>query len=102
MITTRTDIKPLEVLLFMRPVKLRLLFEQMLDRGTRVINPTDLIAVTPDAARKTHFVIVDAVGVVDGAKVETQTLEQPPHSWTTESLWAAYAQLERDRVCGWT
>ena len=29
-----------------------------------------------------------------------QTLEQPPHSWTTESLWAAYAQLERDRVRG--
>ena len=76
MIATGTDIKPLEVLLFMRPVKSRLLFEQMLGRGTRVINPTDLIAVTPDALRKTHFVIVDAVGVVDGAKVETQTLER--------------------------
>ena len=35
----------------MRPVKSRVLFEQMLGRGTRVINPTDLIAVTPDAAR---------------------------------------------------
>ena len=76
MIATGTDIKPLEVLLFMRPVKSRLLFEQMLGRGTRVINPTDLIAVTPDAVRKTHFIIVDAVGVVDGAKVETQTLER--------------------------
>ena len=31
MIATGTDIKPLEVLLFMRPVKSRVLFEQMLD-----------------------------------------------------------------------
>jgi type I restriction enzyme R subunit len=76
MIATGTDIKPLEVLLFMRPVKSRVLFEQMLGRGTRVINPTDLIAVTPDAARKTHFIIVDAIGVVEQAKIETQTLER--------------------------
>jgi type I restriction enzyme R subunit len=76
MIATGTDIKPLEVLLFMRPVKSRVLFEQMLGRGTRVINPTDLIAVTPDAARKTHFVIVDAIGVVEQEKIETQTLER--------------------------
>jgi type I restriction enzyme R subunit len=76
MIATGTDIKPLEVLLFMRPVKSRVLFEQMLGRGTRVINPTDLIAVTPDAVNKTHFVIVDAIGVVEQEKVETQTLER--------------------------
>ncbi len=76
MIATGTDIKPLEVLLFMRPVKSRVLFEQMLGRGTRVINPTDLMAVTPDAARKTRFVIVDAVGVVEATKHDTQTLER--------------------------
>ena len=76
MISTGTDIKPLEVLLFMRPVKSRVLFEQMLGRGTRVISATDLQAVTPDAATKTHFVIVDAVGVVEQEKVDTQTLER--------------------------
>ena len=27
-------------------------------------------------------------------------LEQPPHTWTTERLWRAYAQLERDHVRG--
>jgi type I restriction enzyme R subunit len=27
-------------------------------------------------------------------------LEQPPRSWTTERLWQAYAQLERDKVRG--
>src|SRR5919197_153757 len=38
MIATGTDIKPLEALLFMRTVKSRGLFEQMLGRGTRVIS----------------------------------------------------------------
>ena len=47
MISTGTDIKPLEVLLFLRPVKSRVLFEQMLGRGTRVVSETDLQAVTP-------------------------------------------------------
>jgi type I restriction enzyme R subunit len=76
MISTGTDIKPLEILLFMRPVKSRVLFEQMLGRGTRVISATDLQAVTPDARTKEHFIIVDAVGVVDQEKADTQTLER--------------------------
>lgn len=75
MIATGTDIKPLEVLLFMRLVKSANFFEQMLGRGTRVIRPGDLKSVTPDAERKDHFVIIDAVGVVDLPKVDTQTLE---------------------------
>ncbi|WP_345326331.1 DEAD/DEAH box helicase family protein [Candidatus Villigracilis proximus] len=76
MIATGTDIKPLEVLLFMRQVKSRILFEQMLGRGTRVINPNDLQAVTPDATVKDRFVIVDAIGIVEQAKVDTQSLER--------------------------
>ena len=76
MIATGTDIKPLEALLFMRLVKSPGLFEQMIGRGTRVISPTDLQAVTSDAPRKDRFVIVDAVGVVDHPKAETQTLER--------------------------
>lgn len=27
-------------------------------------------------------------------------IEQPPHVWSTESLWAAYAQLKKDKVRG--
>jgi len=76
MIATGTDIKPLEVLLFMRAVKSRVLWEQMLGRGTRVVNATDLQAVTPDAHVKDHFVIVDAVGVVDNPKADTQSLDR--------------------------
>lgn len=76
MIATGTDIKPLEALLFMRQVRSRVLFEQMLGRGTRVINPNDLQAVTPDARVKDRFVIVDAVGIVEQEKIDTQTLER--------------------------
>ncbi len=48
MIATGTDIKPLEVLMFLRAVKLTGLIRADAGRGT-VINPTDLQAVTPDA-----------------------------------------------------
>lgn len=76
MIATGTDIKALEVLLFMRNVKSRGLFEQMLGRGTRVISETDYKNVVPDNDHKTHFVIVDAVGVVEREKHDTETLER--------------------------
>jgi type I restriction enzyme R subunit len=76
MVSTGTDIKPLEVLLFLRPVRSRVLFEQMLGRGTRVISPTDMEAVTPDTRVKSHFVIVDAVGVVEHPKLDTKTMER--------------------------
>lgn len=76
MISTGTDIKPLECLLFMRDVKSRLYFEQMKGRGTRTINADDFNAITPDAPNKTHFVIVDAVGVCETDKTESHSLER--------------------------
>ncbi len=78
MISTGTDIKPLECLLFMRAVKSRVYFEQMKGRGTRTIDPNDLKAVTPDALFKTHYVIVDAIGVTLKDKTDTQPLERKP------------------------
>jgi len=76
MIATGTDIKPVEILMFMRVIKNRIFFEQMKGRGTRTILPTDLRAVTPDAAHKTHFVIVDAVGVCEDDKTDSRPLER--------------------------
>ena len=76
MIATGTDIKPLEVLLFMRAVKSRLLFEQMLGRGTRVVSQTELQNVTSDAQVKDRFVLIDAVGIVDSELADPQTLER--------------------------
>lgn len=76
MVATGTDIKPLECIIFMRNIKSPVYFEQMKGRGTRTISSTDLQAVTPDTDRKTHFVIVDAVGVCENDKTESRPLER--------------------------
>jgi len=76
MISTGTDIRPLECLLFMRMIKSRVYFEQMKGRGTRTISSADLQAVTGDAKNKTHFVIVDAVGVCKEDKTDSRPLER--------------------------
>lgn len=77
MIATGTDIKPLECLLFLRDVRSRTYFEQMKGRGTRVLTPTDLQAVSgADARAKTHFIIVDAVGVCESDKTDSRPLER--------------------------
>jgi type I restriction enzyme, R subunit len=77
MIATGTDVKPLECLVFMRSVKSRTYFEQMLGRGVRVIDDTEFQSVTDDAKRKDRFVVVDAVGVMDSPLAENvQPLER--------------------------
>ena len=76
MVATGTDIKPLECIIFMRNVRSQVYFEQMKGRGTRTISSTDLHAVTPDTHNKTHFVIVDAVGVCENDKTDSRPLER--------------------------
>lgn len=76
MIATGTDIKPLEIVMFMRTVKSRVLFEQMKGRGVRVINPTDLQGVTADAKAKTRFVIIDCVGATEQEFAETAPMDR--------------------------
>lgn len=78
MIATGTDVKPLECLLFMRDVKSANYFEQMKGRGTRVVKADDLKKVTPSAQAKTHYVIVDAVGVTRSVKTASQPLDTKP------------------------
>ena len=78
MIATGTDVKPLECLLFMRDIRSITYFEQMKGRGCRVIHPDQLNAVTPDARQKTHFVIVDAVGVCESQKSTSKPLDRKP------------------------
>jgi type I restriction enzyme R subunit len=78
MISTGTDIKPIECIIFMRDVKSRIYFEQMKGRGTRTLSPTELNAVTPDAKHKTHFIIIDAVGVCESDKTDSRPLERKP------------------------
>lgn len=70
MIATGTDVKPLECVFFMRDVRSAQYFEQMKGRGARTIPSADFQAVTPDAQKKTGFVIVDAIGVTEHPFVE--------------------------------
>jgi type I restriction enzyme R subunit len=76
MIATGTDVKPLEVLIFLRDVKSELYFEQMKGRGARTISAEKLREVTPDAEAKTRFVLIDAVGVSESLKTVSQPLER--------------------------
>jgi len=78
MIATGTDVKPLEVLLFMRDVKSVNYFEQMKGRGTRTISKDALQMVSKTAKAKTHFIIVDAVGVTKSKKTDSRPLERKP------------------------
>ncbi len=78
MIATGTDIKPLEVVMFLRQVKSRNLFEQMKGRGVRVINDTDFQLVSAGGQSKTRFVIVDAVGATEQELSDTYPLERHP------------------------
>jgi type I restriction enzyme R subunit len=76
MIATGTDIKPLEVLIFLRDVKSELYYEQMKGRGARTISIDKLREVTPDAEAKTRFVLIDAVGVTESLKSISQPLDR--------------------------
>ncbi len=76
MIATGTDIRPLEIVMFLRDIASPNLFEQMKGRGVRIIKTDDLQAVTPDARAKTHFVVVDAVGVCGHSMIEAPPLDR--------------------------
>lgn len=68
LIATGTDIKPLEVLIFMRDVESESFYIQMKGRGVRSISPEKLQQVTPNADAKECFYLIDAVGVTESEK----------------------------------
>lgn len=79
MIATGTDVKALECLVFMRDVRSKNYFEQMLGRGRRTLGHDDLARVSPSATtNKCRYVVVDCVGVTKSLKTETRQLERKP------------------------
>lgn len=68
LVATGTDVKPLEVVFFMRDVNSDVLYTQMKGRGCRVISDDKLREVTPNATTKDCFYIVDAIGVTEHDK----------------------------------
>lgn len=79
MIATGTDVRPLEVLLFMRDVRSKGYYEQMKGRGVRSLDADSLQRVSGSAeGAKTRFVLIDAVGVEKSCKTESRPLEKKP------------------------
>lgn len=95
MIATGTDIKPLEVLIFMRDVKSASYYAQMVGRGVRSIHNDDLRAVTPNADCKTRFYVIDAVGVSESQKIDSRPLERKKHLSLKELLQQVREGLEK-------
>ena len=87
MISTGTDVKPIECVFFMRNVKSAGLFEQMKGRGVRVISPDKLRTVTPSARVKDRFIIVDAVGVRERTRpIPRRSTVNPRRRWSSCSI----------------
>ena len=86
LVATGTDVKPIEVVMFMRDVESLPLYIQMKGRGVRTIGDEQLRNVTPNAFSKDCFYLVDAVGVTehelsiptttDGPTTKTITLKE--------------------------
>lgn len=68
LVATGTDVRPLEIVLFMKDVQSEVLYTQMKGRGCRTINDDKLKEVTPNASTKECFYIIDAVGVTEHEK----------------------------------
>ncbi len=99
MIATGTDVKPLECLIFMRNINSAAYFEQMKGRGCRIIRSDDLQGVTPDAKQKTHFVIVDAVGVCERDKTPPKVVDRKPSVSLDKVLNTVAAGAVSDEIC---
>ena len=97
MIATGTDVKPLEVLLFMRDVRSRGYYEQMKGRGVRSLGFEALKSVSNSAdSAKARFVLIDAVGVEKSLKTESRPLEKKPGVPLKDLLQAVAMNLRDD------
>ena len=90
LVATGTDIKPLEVVMFMRDVTSEPLYVQMRGRGVRTIGDEQLRNVTPNAYSKDCFFLVDVVGVTEHEKTIV-----PPSDEATTRLVSLKELLEK-------
>ena len=88
MLSTGVDIPALENIVFLRPIKSRVLFEQMMGRGTRRC----------DDIGKTRFTVFDAGGLLDYFAQVTAFTADPPSKPTRpigEIIQAIYDNRDR-------
>ncbi len=99
MIATGTDVKPIEVLIFMRDVRSRNYFQQMIGRGTRSFSKDELVKVTPSAKlNKERFYIIDAVGVFKSIKVDYPIVDKKPTVPLKDLMKMAILQPDEDNL----
>jgi type I restriction enzyme R subunit len=99
MIATGTDVKPIEVLIFMRDVRSRNYFQQMIGRGTRSFTKDELVKVTPSAKlNKERFYIVDAVGAFKSVKVDYPVVDKKPSVPLKDLMKMVILQPDEDNV----
>lgn len=98
LVATGTDVRPLEVVFFMKDVHSDVLYTQMKGRGCRVINDDKLKEVTPNADTKECYYIVDAVGVTEHEKNIPHPTETPGGGKRTLSLELLLEHLAHNEV----
>ncbi len=88
LLTTGVDVPSIEFLVFLRPVKSRILFEQMLGRGTRLCTEFE-------GPAKSHFVVfdcfdgslIDSFRQASGMAVEAPVSDPIPLEDVIENIW---------------
>lgn len=98
LVATGTDVKPLEVVLFMKDVQSDVLYTQMKGRGCRVISDDKLREVTPNANTKECYYIVDGVGVTEHEKTIPHPVINPKPGTKVLSLEHLLEHLAHNEV----
>lgn len=86
LVATGTDVKSLEVVMFMRDIESDSLYTQMKGRGCRTLGDEQLRIVTPNAISKDLFYLVDAVGVTEHEHITRPRTDPKPTTMSLKEL----------------
>ncbi len=96
-IATGTDVKCIEILIFMRDIRNENFYEQMLGRARRTLAHDELILSTPSATTdKLGYVVVDAVGITESPKMQSKATGEPKPTISFKKLLDDVANAETD------
>ena len=96
-IATGTDVKCIEILVFMRDIRNENFYEQMLGRARRTLAHDELIQSSPSATTdKLGYVIVDAVGITESPKMQSKATGDPKPTISFKKLLDDIANAETD------
>lgn len=96
-IATGTDVKCIEILVFMRDIRNENFYEQMLGRARRVLSKDELIQASPSATTaKLGYVVVDAVGITESPKMQPKASGDPKPKIAFKKLLDDIANAETD------